>query len=207
MLSLSDGITKGWSLNPAENNSISSAKPVIFLYYNQLISSVLKLDAMIITRQEFLLLQKSRHSRIIGLDVGEKTIGIALSDAGLIIASPLRTIKRQKFHLDYMELQKTIDEFKIYAVVIGFPLNMNGSEGPRCQSVQQFAKNIIQKKDIPIIFWDERLSTMAVNRQMIDADISRQKRDKLVDKLAASYILQGFLDSFSSTLIATSPSI
>lgn len=162
---------------------------------------------MIITRQEFLLLQKSRHSRIIGLDVGEKTIGIALSDAGLIIASPLRTIKRQKFYLDYMELQKTIDEFKIYAVVIGFPLNMNGSEGPRCQSVQQFAKNIIQKKDIPIIFWDERLSTMAVNRQMIDADISRQKRDKLVDKLAASYILQGFLDSFSSTLIATSSSI
>lgn len=162
---------------------------------------------MIITRQEFLLLQKSRHSRIIGLDVGEKTIGMALSDAGLIIASPLRTIKRQKFHWDYMELQKTIDEFQIYAVVIGFPLNMNGSEGPRCQSVQQFAKNIIQKKDIPIIFWDERLSTMAVNRQMIDADISRQKRDKLVDKLAASYILQGFLDSFSSTLIATSPSI
>ncbi len=162
---------------------------------------------MIITRQEFLLLQKSRHSRIIGLDVGEKTIGIALSDAGLIIASPLRTIKRQKFHRDYMELQKTIDEFQIYVVVIGFPLNMNGSEGPRCQSVQQFAKNIIQKKDIPIIFWDERLSTMAVNRQMIDADISRQKRDKLVDKLAATYILQGFLDSFSSTLIATSSSI
>lgn len=174
---------------------------MIFFYNNLKLCAILRLEKMIITKQEFLLLPKFRYSRVIGLDVGEKTIGIALSDTGLIIASPLCTIQRQKFQTDYIELQKTIDAFQIYALVIGFPLNMNGSEGPRCQSVQQFAKNIIQKKDIPVIFWDERLSTMAVNKQMIEADMSRQKRGKLVDKLAATYILQGFLDSLSSTLI------
>ncbi len=149
---------------------------------------------MIITPREFKEYKRQPYARVIGLDVGTKTIGLALSDTGLLVATPLLTIKRQKFHLDYAELHKIIQEFKIQALIIGFPLNMDGSEGPRCQSVRQFAKNVLAQQDIPIIFWDERLSTVAVTKHLIAADFSRKKREKLVDMMAASYILQGFLD-------------
>lgn len=130
-----------------------------------------------------------------GLDVGEKTVGIALSDALRTIASPLNTLMRGKFTVDATKLTILIKEHNVAALVVGYPVNMDGSEGPRCQSIRQFVKNLQEKIDIPALLWDERMSTMAVNRMMIEADMSRQRRGELVDKLAASYILQGALDA------------
>jgi putative Holliday junction resolvase len=135
-----------------------------------------------------------RHERLFGLDLGEKTIGIAISDPGLHVASPLTTIRRTKFTLDAKELIKLIQERQVGGLVIGLPLNMDGSEGPRCQSVRQFAANFLQLHQLPIAFWDERLSTVAVTRDMLEADMSRAKRAKNVDKAAAAFILQGALD-------------
>lgn len=135
------------------------------------------------------------NQRLAGLDVGEKTIGIAISDAMHIIASPLLTIRRSKFNKDVETLRQLIKERNIGGFVIGYPINMNGTEGPRCQSIRQFAKNCTQALAIPMFLWDERLSSSAVERMMIEADLSRARRAELVDKLAASYILQGALDS------------
>ena len=132
--------------------------------------------------------------RVMGLDVGEKTIGIAVSDTTHTVATPLETLKRGKFAADVERLRKLIAEHKVGALVVGLPINMNGSEGPRCQSVRAFAGNLLAKIDLPLAFWDERLSTSAVTRTMLDADLSRARRAELVDKLAAAYILQGFLD-------------
>jgi putative Holliday junction resolvase len=133
--------------------------------------------------------------RLLGLDVGSKTIGLAVSDPRLTIATPLETIRRKRFTDDLAVLARIIDERRIGGLVIGLPVSMDGSEGPRCQSVRQFAANMLAQIDIPIAFWDERLSTAAVTRMMIEeADLSRRRRGEVVDKLAAAYILQGALD-------------
>lgn len=134
------------------------------------------------------------RQRILGLDVGSKTIGLALSDPALGLATPLSTIRRAKLAADTQALLDVIGEFQVGALVVGLPINMDGSEGPRCQSVRQFVVNIEQAVDLPVTLWDERLSTAAVTRELIDADVSRKRRGQVVDKLAASYILQGALD-------------
>ena len=132
---------------------------------------------------------------IVGLDLGSKTIGVAVSDAGLMIASPIALIRRAKFTDDAEALFKLMDGRGAGGMVIGLPVNMDGTEGPRCQSTRAFARNLLRLKDIPIAFWDERLSTEAVNRMLIDeADTTRARRAELVDKAAAAWILQGALD-------------
>lgn len=138
-----------------------------------------------------------RHQRLLGLDLGEKTIGLALSDPGLSVASPVTTIRRTKFTADAKELQRIVTERQVGGLVIGLPLNMDGREGPRCQSVRQFAANLMKLQDLPILFWDERLSTVAVERDMISADLTRAKRAKVVDQAAAAFILQGVLDALA----------
>ncbi len=135
--------------------------------------------------------------RLMGLDVGAKTIGIALSDPALGIATPRETLHRGKFQNDAEHLLALVDEERIGGLVIGFPLNMDGSEGPRCQSVRQFAANLLALRDIRIALWDERLSTVAVTRTLVAADMSRKRRAEVVDKLAAAYILQGALDAMA----------
>ena len=132
--------------------------------------------------------------RLLGLDVGEKTIGLALSDLGHMIATPMQTIRRGKFSVDLETLASIIAAQNVGGLVIGLPMNMDGSEGPRAQSVRQFARNLLKRFPLPIVLWDERLSTMAVTRVLIDADASRARRAELVDKMAAAYILQGALD-------------
>lgn len=132
--------------------------------------------------------------RLMGFDIGEKTLGLALSDTSLTIATPLETLRRGKFAGDVAVLGQFVTEHRVGGFVLGLPVNMDGSEGPRCQSVRAFANNLVSKIDLPLAFWDERLSTAAVTRTMLDADLSRARRAELVDKLAAAYILQGFLD-------------
>lgn len=131
---------------------------------------------------------------LFGLDLGTKTIGLALSDIGRSIASPLDTIRRSKFQADLAELRRHIDRHKPVALVLGLPVNMDGTEGPRAQATRAFARNAAAAIDLPIVFWDERLSTAAVTRTLIEADASRKRRGAVVDKLAAAYILQGALD-------------
>ena len=132
---------------------------------------------------------------ILGLDVGSKTIGVAISDPFLSVASPITTIQRRKFNKDAEELARIVDKRNVGAFLIGLPLNMDGTEGPRCQSTRDFARELILRIDLPVAFFDERMSTMAVERAMIDADMTRKKRAARVDQLAATYILQGALDS------------
>ena len=133
--------------------------------------------------------------RLLGLDVGTKTVGLALSDPSLTVASPLQTIRRTKFTRDALALEAVISEHAIGGLVVGLPLNMDGSEGRACQSVRQFAVNLLARIDLPLTFQDERLSTAAVERMLVsEADMTRKRRAKLVDKAAAAYILQGALD-------------
>lgn len=139
-----------------------------------------------------------KDERLLGLDLGSKTIGIALSDVMRTIATPMETIRRAKFTKDADRLLTIISEQNIGGIILGLPINMDGSEGRRCQSTRQFARNMAEKTDIPIGFWDERLSTIAVTRTLLEADTSRKRRDELVDKMAASYILQGVLDNLSN---------
>ncbi|MDE3114930.1 MAG: Holliday junction resolvase RuvX [Pseudomonadota bacterium] len=134
-------------------------------------------------------------SRLIGLDLGEKTIGVAVSDTLLTVATPRITLKRGKFSADAATLEKLIAEEGIGGVVIGLPLNMDGSEGPSAQSARAFARNYATRSPIPILLWDERLSTAAVMRTLLNADASRKRRREVVDKMAAAYILQGTLDA------------
>lgn len=139
----------------------------------------------------------SGGTRLLGLDLGEKTIGLAVSDAARRVASPIDTLRRGKFTKDAQDLLHLYAEREVGGLVIGLPINMNGSEGPRCESVRQFAANLIEISGYggPIAFWDERLSTAAVERVMIDeADLSRKRRAKSVDSMAAAFILQGALD-------------
>lgn len=132
--------------------------------------------------------------KILGLDLGTKTIGVAISDGMRYSATPLETIKRTKFTQDAERIIELINQNQVVALILGLPLNMDGTEGPRVQSTRAFARNLMPKVNLPIAFWDERLSTSAVTRMMIDADMRRDRRAEVVDKLAASYILQGALD-------------
>lgn len=129
-----------------------------------------------------------------GLDLGTKTIGLALSDVSRTIASPMTTLARGKFTKDAEALAKIVKEQGVGGLVIGLPVNMDGSEGPRAQSARAFAGNIEAKLAMPVLLWDERLSTVAVERTLLEADASRRRRDEVIDKMAASYILQGALD-------------
>lgn len=132
--------------------------------------------------------------RLLGFDVGTKTIGLALSDTRLVIASPLETIRRGRFRDDAARLLTLIDRHGVGGLVIGLPLRLAGGDGPRTQSVRQFARNLLSHRDLPAAFWDERLSTAAVEREMIGADMTRKRRGEIVDRVAAAYILQGCLD-------------
>ena len=135
-----------------------------------------------------------RGARLMGLDLGTKTIGLAISDVERRIASPLETIRRTKFTADVDALLKLADKHGVAVLVIGLPLNMDGSEGPRVQATKAFSRNLAQKTALPQFFWDERLSTAAVTRTLLEADASRARRGELVDKMAAAFILQGVID-------------
>jgi len=129
-----------------------------------------------------------------GLDLGEKTIGVAVSDLRRGVATPLETIRRKKFTLDAARLLEIVKARAVAGIVLGLPLNMDGTEGPRCQTTRAFARNLSGLSDLPIGFWDERLSTVAAERALLEADASRRKRALVIDHVAAGYILQGFLD-------------
>jgi putative Holliday junction resolvase len=133
-------------------------------------------------------------TRLLGIDLGTKTIGLALSDTRLMVATPLTTLPRGKFSRDVVLLQELRRTHGVGALIIGLPINMDGSEGPRAQATRAFAHNLLQIDDPEICFWDERLSTAAVTRGMIEADLSRKRRAEIVDRAAAAYILQGLLD-------------
>ncbi len=129
-----------------------------------------------------------------GLDLGERTIGVAVSDSFRQVATPLETIRRRKFGLDAARLLEIVTERALGGIVLGLPRNMDGSEGPRCQSTRAFARNLSRLTDLPITFWDERLSTVAAERALLEADTSRKRRAEVIDHVAAGYILQGVLD-------------
>jgi putative Holliday junction resolvase len=131
---------------------------------------------------------------IAGLDLGDKTIGVAVSDSFRHVASPLVTIRRVKFTSDAAELLTLLTARGIVGMVLGLPLNMDGSEGPRVQATRAFARNLSRLTDLPIAFWDERLSTVAAERALLEADTSRKRRSEVIDHVAAGYILQGALD-------------
>jgi putative Holliday junction resolvase len=138
------------------------------------------------------ILEKSQ--RVLGLDVGTKTIGLALSDTRRMVATPLRTIRRTRFKADAAEVLREVDTHGVGALAIGLPIALDGRESPRSQSVRQFARNLLEIRDLPVVFWDERLSTAAVERAMIEADLTRRRRSEIIDRTAAAYILQGLLD-------------
>ncbi|SFE96001.1 putative holliday junction resolvase [Sulfitobacter brevis] len=131
---------------------------------------------------------------LIGLDLGEKTIGVAVSDGFLSVSTPLETVRRRKFGLDAARLIEIITARRIGGLVLGLPRNMDGSEGARCQSTRAFARNFEKLASLPITFWDERLSTVAAERALLEADTTRKRRAEVIDHVAAGYILQGVLD-------------
>ena len=135
-----------------------------------------------------------RAGAVAGLDLGTKTIGVAVSDGLRSVATPLRTIRREKFTLDAEKLLAIIAGRALTGIVLGLPRNMDGSEGPRCQSTRAFARNLEKLTPLPITFWDERLSTVAAERAMLEADLSRRARAERIDHVAAGFILQGALD-------------
>ncbi|MBV9903065.1 MAG: Holliday junction resolvase RuvX [Alphaproteobacteria bacterium] len=133
--------------------------------------------------------------RLLGFDLGEKTIGLALSDTLLTVATPMETLARGKFGKDAEKIEKIVADQGVGGLVIGLPLNMDGSDGPSAQSARAFARNFAARAPaLPILLWDERLSTAAVTRTLLDADASRRRRGEVVDKMAAAYILQGALE-------------
>jgi putative pre-16S rRNA nuclease len=134
------------------------------------------------------------EARLLGLDVGTKTIGLALSDVTRSIATPYETIRRTKFTSDAEILVDIVDKMEVGGLIIGLPINLDGLEGPRAQSTRAFARNLAKHIDLPMAFWDERLSTAAVERHLIEAGASRKRRAEVVDRMAAAYILQGALD-------------
>jgi putative Holliday junction resolvase len=140
------------------------------------------------------------RARLMGIDLGTKTIGLALSDVENRISTPLETIKRVKFTPDAERIKQLAERYGVGGLVIGLPLNMDGSEGPRAQATRAFVRNLKPLIDLPMLFWDERLSTVAVTRTLLDADASRARRAESVDKLAAAYILQGALDRYERIL-------
>ncbi|AWZ48757.1 Holliday junction resolvase RuvX [Hathewaya limosa] len=132
--------------------------------------------------------------RILGLDVGDRTIGVAISDPLGFTAQGITTIRRKNETYDLEELKKICDEYKVEKIVCGLPKNMNGTLGPQGEKVVNFAEKIKEFLNLEIIFWDERLTTVAAHRAMLEADLSRKKRKTIVDKVASTYILQGYLD-------------
>lgn len=142
-------------------------------------------------------------SRLLGLDLGTKTIGLALSDVGRSIATPLETLKRVKFGKDAEALLAVAKKQGVGGLILGLPLNMDGSEGPRAQATRAFVRNLVPLTDLPIAYWDERLSTAAVTRTLLEADASRARRAEVVDKMAAAYILQGALDRLKRAVMGT----
>ncbi len=134
------------------------------------------------------------YAPLAGLDLGTKTIGVAVSDAMLTIASPLETIKRTKFQADATRLFEITAHRNVAGIVLGLPRNMDGSEGPRAQSTRAFARNLARLTELPITYWDERLSSVAADRAMLEADLSRKRRAERIDNVAAGIILQGLLD-------------
>ena len=143
-------------------------------------------------------LHRSPAGTLAGLDLGTRTIGVAVSDLSLAFAQPRTVIRRVKFTADALALRAVLDEARVEGIVIGLPLNMDGSEGPRVQSTHAFVRNYLRLDDRPIAFWDERLSTVAVTRAMIAMDVSRARRAERVDAAAAAFILQGALDRLAS---------
>lgn len=135
-----------------------------------------------------------RAGALAGLDLGTKTIGVAVSDGLRQVASPLQVVKRRKFSLDAADLLAIAGQRGLVGLVLGLPRNMDGSEGPRAQSTRAFARNLSALTDLPITFWDERLSTVAAERALLEADTSRRRRAEIIDQIAAGYILQGALD-------------
>jgi putative Holliday junction resolvase len=137
-------------------------------------------------------------ARLIGVDLGTKTIGLALSDVERRIGTPLLTIERKKFTTDAQQLIAEIERFQAFALIVGLPLNMDGSEGPRAQATRAFLRNLSRLNATPVALWDERLSTAAVNRSLIENDVSRARRAAVIDQMAAAYILQGALDRLAT---------
>ncbi len=135
--------------------------------------------------------------RVLGLDLGTRTIGLALSDVGKIIATPYETVKRTKLRADLARLHEIITREGVGALVLGMPFNMDGSEGKRCQATRQFADDLLKAIDLPLAFWDERLSTYAAENLLIEGGMRRKRRKDVIDKLAASVILQGCLDAIA----------
>jgi putative Holliday junction resolvase len=133
-------------------------------------------------------------ARLLGFDLGTKTIGLALSDVTRVIATPYETLRRTKFTVDAKNVAAIAAKEGVGGLVIGLPLNLDGSEGPRAQATRAFARNLAPHLDLPMAFWDERLSTAAVERHLIEADASRKRRAEVIDRMAAAYILQGALD-------------
>lgn len=149
---------------------------------------------MAIIHKEELFCLSGRNQRALGLDIGNKTIGVAMCDPTWSIASGLTLIKRQNLTADVAEIEKIIKDYNICCVVSGWPINMNGTVGPQAQVAKKLIDHLIMSKDIPVFLWDERLSTVAVTRTLLDADVSRKRRSEVVDKMAATFILQGVLD-------------
>lgn len=145
------------------------------------------------------------NARLLGLDLGTRTIGLALSDVTRMIASPLETVKRTKFKADAARLTEIVAQHIICGFVLGFPVNMDGSEGPRAQATRAFARLASPLFSVPILMWDERLSTAAAERMLIEADASRRRRAEVIDKLAATIIMQGALDRMNAAARARSP--
>lgn len=131
---------------------------------------------------------------LMGLDLGEKTVGVAVSDRMRGVASPLETVRRKKFTLDSARLMEIVTDREIGGILLGLPKNMDGTEGPRCQSTRAFARNLSRLTELPIGFWDERLSTVAAEKALLEADTTRKRRGQVIDHVAAGYILQGALD-------------
>lgn len=142
-------------------------------------------------------LRPAPRTCLLALDLGTKNIGIAISDDGLKIATPLTTIRQTRFSGNARRILETAADYDVGGIVIGLPVNMDGSEGPRCQSARQFGANLAELTDLPICFWDERLSTRAMERHLIAQDVTRKRRAEVIDKMAAQFILQGFLDFLS----------
>ena len=142
------------------------------------------------------------QGRLIGIDAGTKTYGLALSDVTRTIASALETIERRKFSTDMEQLFALAKEHGVAGLVLGFPRNLDGSEGPRCQATRSLARNLNKLSPLPVLLWDERLTTALAERMLIDADQSRKRRAEVIDKLAATLILQSALDRFRNTLLS-----
>ena len=145
---------------------------------------------------EVFLQAAAKSGRLIGIDGGTKTLGLALSDVTRMIASPLETIQRSKFKIDVARLAMLVEQHGVTGLVLGLPRNLDGSEGPRAQAIRAFARNLSAVFSIPIMLWDERLTTAHAERMLIEADQSRKRRSEVIDKLAATLILQNALDRF-----------